>query len=376
MPTTSVDRKHFGTSTIRPHLALPVPAAAWMLYLSTLVLVAGCREQAKPVVRHRATEVNPAEAGIVAEIERIGGEVTIDADGSDRSVTEVRLTCCELTDGWLKRLEGLTSLRSLSLNGTNVSDDGLEHVKRISSLEDLSLYGTLVTDAGLAHLKELPSLRSLNLTSSDQGSGPPGAPKAYSSNGLSRPDAPPRPHGIIVTDVGLKHLQGLTGLQSLQLQNTQITDAGLRSLAELTNLGTLDLRNTAVTDAGLEHLKGLSKLQDLLLTNTKVTDRGLEYLEAMTSLQCLDLGGFLGPVGDVEVTDAGLEHLKGLPNLFHLKLWGTKVTADGVERFRQASPTCGVQSPYGNFPSRVRQHRERVPGSCYWRLIPEPVEER
>jgi hypothetical protein len=376
MPPTSMDRKHLGTTTIRPDPARRVPAAAWTLCLSAVVLVGGCREQAKPVVRPRATEVNPAEATIVAEIERIGGEVTIDKDGPGKSVTGVRLTCCELTDDWLKRLEGLTNLRSLSLNGTNVTDAGLEHVKRISSLEDLSLYSTLVTDAGLEHLKGMSSLRSLNLTGSDQGGGQPEAPKAYSSNDLSRPDSPSRPSGTIVTDIGLKHLQGLTGLQSLQLQSTQITDAGLRSLAQLTNLGTLDLRNTAVTDAGLEHLKGLTKLQDLLLTNTKVSDRGLEHLKKMTSLQSLDLGSVLGPGGDIGVTDAGLEHLKGLPNLFHLGLWGTKVSAEGVEEFRHAVPTCGVKSSFGNSPPLTRQHRENVPGTRYWRLNPEPVEER
>ncbi len=39
-----------------------------------------------------------------------------------------------------------------------------------------------------------------------------------------------------VTDAGLKHLKGLTNLQSLDLGQTQVTDAGLEPLKGLTQL--------------------------------------------------------------------------------------------------------------------------------------------
>jgi hypothetical protein len=309
------------------------------------------------------------ESDIVGELKRIGGEVTIDQEGARASVIGVRLICCTVSDALLARLGELTNLRSLSLNGTNVTDAGLDYVRRVPSLQDLSLYGTSVTDAGLKHLKGMSSLQHLNLAGNAPSVGQPGIPEAYSSSGLPLQASPVRPLGTIITDVGLGHLRELSGLQSLCLQGTQITDAGLQSLAGLKNLATLDLRDTRVTDAGLEHLTGLTKLQDLLLTNTAVGDRGLGYLKKMTSLQSLDLGGSLGPVGEVDVTDAGLEELKGLPNLCHLGLWGTKVSAKGVEAFRQAVPKCGVRSPYGNFPPLVRQRRELVPGTRYWRTV-------
>ncbi len=43
---------------------------------------------------------------------------------------------------------------------------------------------------------------------------------------------------------------------------TRVTDKGLKHLKGLTSLQTLNLSRTRVTDAGLEHLKGLIRLQD------------------------------------------------------------------------------------------------------------------
>ena len=57
-----------------------------------------------------------------------------------------------------------------------------------------------------------------------------------------------------VTDAGLVHLQGLTALKELCLQETRITDAGLARLYPL-RIDSLALRGTQVTDAGLEEFK-------------------------------------------------------------------------------------------------------------------------
>jgi Leucine-rich repeat (LRR) protein len=56
----------------------------------------------------------------------------------------------------LEHLKGLTQLRELSLNGTQVTDAGLEHLKGLSELETLSLDDKRVTDAAPAALAELP----------------------------------------------------------------------------------------------------------------------------------------------------------------------------------------------------------------------------
>ncbi len=63
-------------------------------------------------------------------------------------------------------------------------------------------------------------------------------------------------NGTQITDAGLVHLEGLTSLQELNLDNThQITDAGLVHLEGLTSLRMLFLHNTQITDAGVAKLK-------------------------------------------------------------------------------------------------------------------------
>ncbi|MEO2089674.1 MAG: leucine-rich repeat domain-containing protein, partial [Gemmataceae bacterium] len=64
-----------------------------------------------------------------------------------------------------------------------------------------------------------------------------------------------QPHELLdlpdrLLDAGLKHLKGLTSLESLNLVDTQITGAGLEHLKGLTSLESLNLFSTQVTDAG------------------------------------------------------------------------------------------------------------------------------
>ncbi|MGI9243889.1 MAG: hypothetical protein ACR2RV_24040 [Verrucomicrobiales bacterium] len=61
--------------------------------------------------------------------------------------------------------------------------------------------------------------------------------------------------GTKVTDAGLVHLKGMTGLTTLGLAGAQITDAGLVHLEGMTGLVLLGLNLTKVTKAGVEKLK-------------------------------------------------------------------------------------------------------------------------
>ncbi len=109
-----------------------------------------------------------------------------------------------------------------------------------------------------------------------------------------------------VSDAGLAHLAGLSGLQSLSLWNTKVSDAGLAHLARLSGLQSLSLWNTKVSDAGLAHLAGLSGLQSLYLSSTKLSDAGLAHLAGLSGLQSLDLSGT--QVKDISL----LEQIPGL----------------------------------------------------------------
>ena len=83
-----------------------------------------------------------------------------------------------------------------------------------------------------------------------------------------------------ITDAGLVHLEGMTGLEQLYLFNTNITGAGLAHLKGLTGLKLLDLQNIKITDAELTHLEGMTGLEKLNLHGTGTTDAGVDNLQA------------------------------------------------------------------------------------------------
>lgn len=74
-----------------------------------------------------------------------------------------------------------------------------------------------------------------------------------------------------------------------------ITDAGLRQLEGLPNLTSLDLQNTQVTDQGLNVLATMPKLVQLYIHGSKVTPEGSEALQ--TALPKLTIEKY--PVGQL-----------------------------------------------------------------------------
>jgi hypothetical protein len=110
-------------------------------------------------------------------------------------------------------------------------------------------------------------------------------------------------------DAELKHLAGLTKLETLAVASGQITDDGLKSLEGLKNLRELNLLGSKITDKGLKRLAGLTSLESLRLEQTNISDAGLKNLEGLKNLQALF-------VRDTKVTDAGAAALqKALPKV-------------------------------------------------------------
>ena len=63
-----------------------------------------------------------------------------------------------------------------------------------------------------------------------------------------------------VDDPGIKNLNGLKRLESLNVAHTEVSDIGLQELKSLTNLTQLDLTGTQVTPSGAASLQaGLPK---------------------------------------------------------------------------------------------------------------------
>jgi hypothetical protein len=259
----------------------------------------------------------------------------------DVELVRVNLSSKAVNDADLAHLEGLGSLRVLSLEGTGVSNSGMRRLKGLTGLAELNLARTHVGDGGLAHLAGLTNLRRLlfwgnpqltdaglahlagmtNLTAvhlfGDHRVTNDGLAHLKGLVGLEELDL----NATQVTDAGLVHIKGMTNLKFLNLMSTLVTGGGLVYIKDLTNISVLWLGNSKVIDAGLVHLKGLTKLRLLGLDHTGVTDAGLVHLAGLTNLALLGLAA-------LKVSDAGLVHLKGLTNLEHLVLDDNKGVTD------------------------------------------------
>lgn len=142
-----------------------------------------------------------------------------------------------------------------------------------------------------------------------------------------------------VTDADLALLVHFPYLHELDLSHTQVTDAGMKHLAKVKRLAKLVLFATDVTDKGIEELAPLNRLEFLCLDETKITDRALETVGKWEDLEVLHLQSR----DRSKITDAGLKHLLGLRFLKELKISGTAVTAQGVQRVQQAIPGCKIR---------------------------------
>jgi|GEM_PF-3689992 len=114
------------------------------------------------------------------------------------------------------------------------------------------------------------------------------------------------PYAPYIRDCDLSALSGLTGLQNLYLDNTQVSDVS--ALSGLTGLQRLFLDNTHVSDVSA--LSGLTGLQRLYLYNTQVSD--VSALSGLTGLQTLFLDN-------------------------------TQVSEEEVERFKQRRKALGLR---------------------------------
>ena len=77
-----------------------------------------------------------AEQKALAAFDQLGAEI-VWLGASD--VDSVYFTRVQITDGDLKHLKGLTSLKKLKLNGSPITDAGLTHLQGLTNLVQLHL---------------------------------------------------------------------------------------------------------------------------------------------------------------------------------------------------------------------------------------------
>ena len=132
-------------------------------------------------------------------------------------------------------------------------------------LPELSLAATGLSDENLANFPKLAALSRLVLD-----------------------DNPIRGQAI-------RQLHDQPALIDLSLNCSTITDLCAPNLAELKRLKRLSLVGAGLTDAGIRHLEGLTNLESLDLRKTKATKEGIERLQ-----HALPTGGIVWEAGVVE----------------------------------------------------------------------------
>jgi hypothetical protein len=140
-----------------------------------------------------------------------------------------------------------------------------------------------------------------------------------------------------------RHIQHLTGLQGINVSETNIGDTALKYLSKLTGLQWLDIGGTKVTNDGLALLSPLAGLKSLSLLNTDISDDGLFHLPNLHELERLDLMG-------TKVSDAGIDALKRLTSLRSLRIYETSISEDGCKSIKAAIPECEIMYRHYHYP--------------------------
>lgn len=240
----------------------------------------------------------------------------------------------QLTDELLTKLTTLPRLRKLDIQVTSqISATGIKHLAELKNLQELNLYGSLEDEVpGDEILKYITGLKELRELSIGQ---------------------------CGITDEGLKHLEQMPQLTSLQLDNEGLlTDACLSSIAKLENLQTLSMSSLVATARygwmrfnsealtqlstlrNLEHLHlvgqqfpsdafAFTKLKSLSVSGYDVDDEFVKKLKLCPELRSLNFW-------NTPVTDAGLKMITELPELRKLSLFGLPVTDVGLRELQNS----------------------------------------
>jgi len=216
----------------------------------------------------------------------------------------------QMTDAMLEEVSRIETLTGLGLSGCrHVTDDGMRHLARLTSLQHLDLSGTAITDAGLQVLRHLPELRTISLAGTrvtDEGVGALAHCHQLEHVNLA---------GTAAGDGALRALAGKRRLHRLALN---LTDAGFPLLHELPVFKSwqggdgfshesppnhLSVRGW-FTDRGMRHLKGLDGLYSLDVDDRRlaITASGLEPLVALPHLGSLAVDAkddWMPPVAEI-----------------------------------------------------------------------------
>jgi hypothetical protein len=331
----------------------------------------------------RAASVRRKSLKLAAEIEKIGGKVVWSSSGpqwlylatrdSGTEIFDVITTVDlyngnnplkgrggrndQVTDEWLKRLTGLTTLRRLDVSNCAIQGHGLSHIAALTGLRELNLTLTPVNDEGLKHLAGLKELRKLGLASTQcNGTG-------FANLKSLRKLESVNFHFTPLNDAGLRAISQLPISDRFWFAHTKFSDEGASSLASLTTLKRCGIGSKEKNSSG-KAVAALAKLhlEDLSLLDNQATPVGIAHAAKIVTLKRLDVS--YAPtvtdesmplvaampkleefrIGSAQLTDEGLRQLAKSKSLKRISLSGLKnVTEAGVEELKKARPELTIE---------------------------------
>jgi len=250
--------------------------------------------------------------------------------------------CHSFTDAGLKHLVKLRSLEELNIGSGGLTDAGMSDLAQVTSLRDLRLFNARsIGNEGVAALAALKALAKLELFL---------APKVTTS-GLNHLNTLPNLTDLEAS-VGYEQEWDGSTLQLGQLKKLERLDIvvwqddDLACLANLKNLKSLQITARGpVTDKGIAHLQGLSGLDALRIENVPLTDMSLASVANMRRLTSLTISG--------NFTADGLEHLGQLTGLIYLRIISeTPLSQQAVQDLQATLPNItGIQIEIRPFPT-------------------------
>ena len=155
-----------------------------------------------------------------------------------------------INDDYLKAIGQITSLQRLDLNETDLEDRQLAYLKDLKNMRCFSINKTLIKGPGLAHISAMKELMFINVSGNSL---QPGSTRYLSKF-------------THINDIGLAHcmlrdddlleIAKIKSLTSIRCPfNYGVTDLGIKYLDALPNLATIDIDETQVTVPGLMALK-------------------------------------------------------------------------------------------------------------------------
>lgn len=155
-----------------------------------------------------------------------------------------------LCDKAMKYVAGLTGLKKLNLDRSEVTDAGLSQAKTLVNLESMTLFSTLVKGKAFKDLTGLKKLHTINIPLNEL------TPDAYELFSVF-----PK---LTTLDVGRCHP----------------SEQAIKSIAKCTNLIDLDVSgNRTVNDRTIKYLTTLKQLKSIRLYGTNVSLNGLAELK-------------------------------------------------------------------------------------------------